>query len=148
MKTIVIYLVSFLFMLVAYAGESLNNKQPKTEQGIEFFEGSWAEALELATKENKLVFLDIYASWCGPCKRLKSNTFSDIHVGNLYNDSFINVAIDGEKGEGPLLARKYGVRAYPSLIFVDQNGKLITATKGYHNAQQFLQLGQEVLRKK
>lgn len=38
-------------------------------QGITFREGSWKEILAMAKKENKLVFVDNYTSWCGPCKK-------------------------------------------------------------------------------
>ncbi len=51
------------------------------EAGIEFHVGTWQEALELAKKDNKLIFLDISASWCEPCKLLKKNTFPDEKVG-------------------------------------------------------------------
>ena len=36
-------------------------------QGIDFQKGRYAEVLEMAKKQNKLVFIDIYTSWCGPC---------------------------------------------------------------------------------
>ncbi len=117
------------------------------EEGIQFHKGSWNEALELAKKDNKIIFLDIYATWCGPCKRLKSNTFSIEAVGEFYNPNFINVAMDGEKGEGPELARKFGVRSYPTLLFIDSKEKLIAGTAGFHNPKEFLHLGQKVLKK-
>jgi len=97
--------------------------------------------LGLAKKENKLIFLDVYATWCGPCKKLKSKTFSDKEVGDFYNQTFINVALDGEKGEGLELARKYGVRGYPTLLFIDANGKVVSGTSGYHNPSEFIALG-------
>src|SRR3972149_7091126 len=80
--------------------------------GITFNSGNWNEVLALAKKENKLVFLDIYASWCGPCKLLKSRTFPDAKVGEFYNANFINYAIDAEKGEGVTLAGKYNITGY------------------------------------
>src|SRR5690606_15537017 len=116
-----------------------------SEKGIQFYRGSWNEALELAKKENKLIFLDVYASWCGPCKAMKNRTFSDEQVGNFYNQNFINVTVDGEKGEGFTLAEKFGVQAYPTLLFVDPNGKLVSGTAGYHNPNQLITLGRKVL---
>lgn len=116
------------------------------EEGIQFFRGSWDEALELAKEEDKLIFLDIYASWCGPCKALKKNTFSDEKVGVFYNDNFINVTVDGEKGEGPKLTQRYGIQGYPSLLFIDAHGQLVGGTAGYHNPGQFLSLGKKALK--
>jgi thioredoxin 1 len=76
---------------------------------------------------------------------LKSRTFPDAEVGQFYNSNFINVAVDGEEGEGVELAQKYQIRAYPSLIFVDGNGKVIAQTAGYHNAKEFLDLGKQII---
>lgn len=115
-----------------------------TEKGIQFHKGSWNEALQLAKTENKLIFLDIYATWCGPCKRLKSRTFSNEEVGNLYNQTFINVALDGEKGEGLELVRKYKVRGYPTLLFIDANGNVVAGTAGYHSPSEFITLGRSI----
>ncbi len=148
MNRLVFFLLFISMSFTAFSNGA--EKAPATEKaaGIMFHEGTWAEALELSKSENKPIFLDVYATWCGPCKRLKKNTFSDREVGEFFNAAFINVAVDGEKGEGLELARKYGVNAYPSLIFINQNGEVISYTKGYHNAKQFLGLGQEVLKKK
>ena len=53
-------------------------------QGIEFFHGTWAEALEKAKTEEKIIFVDAFASWCGPCKRMASQTFPDPEAGNYF----------------------------------------------------------------
>lgn len=118
-----------------------------TEGGIQFHKGTFNEALQLAKKENKLIFLDIYATWCGPCKQLKAKTFSNTEVGKFYNQKFINVAIDGEKGEGIELASKFNVRGYPTLLFLDKNGTIVTRTGGYHNSEEFIELGKTVAKK-
>ena len=100
----------------------------KAQEGIEFFHGTFAEAVEKAQKENKLIFMDAFAEWCGPCKRMAATTFKDEKVGKFFNDNFINVKMDMEKGEGPGLQRKYEVTAYPTLLFI--NGKSELAHKG------------------
>lgn len=116
-----------------------------TPQGIQFYKGVWKETLAIAKKENKLIFLDVYATWCGPCKKLKAYTFSDADVGSFYNNNFINVAIDGEKGEGIELAKKYGVKAYPTLLFVNSSGEIVYKTAGYHKADDFELLGKHII---
>lgn len=118
-----------------------NNKKDEIGQGIQFIEADWNKALAEAKKQNKLVFLDAYASWCSPCKLLKRNTFPDKAAGEYFNSNFINVAIDMEKGDGPTLAEKYGVNAYPTLIITDANGKIITYTQGYIKPKQLIDFG-------
>jgi thioredoxin 1 len=120
------------------------NPSSDDQQGIKFFEGTWAEALKQAEKENKLIFLDVYATWCGPCRRLASITFPNPEVGNYYNDRFINVKIDGEKGEGPMIRQRYAVRGYPSLLFINHKGEVVHRTAGFRDPQRFLELGKSV----
>jgi len=126
--------------------ETENTSLTKNENvvGIDFFEGTWAEALAKAKKDNKLIFLDISASWCGPCKQLKRTTFKDSTVGNFYNEQFINVELDGEKGEGIRLAQQYKLRGYPSLYFINSDGFVVKETAGFLPAAQFIEYGQSV----
>lgn len=135
-------------LIVVYAVYAINNPQvdfdKNSSEGIKFHKGTWVEVLQIAQKEKKLIFLDIYATWCGPCKKLKANTFSNSEVGNFYNSTFINVALDGENGEGLELARKYGVRGYPTLLFIDAKGKLVSGTSGYHNPSEIIALGESI----
>ncbi len=70
-------------------------------QGIRFAEGSWKELLETAKKEGKLIFVDCYTEWCQPCKQMEQQVFPSKKVGKFYNEHFINVKMDMEKGEGP-----------------------------------------------
>ncbi len=118
-----------------------NYSKEDASEGIQFVEADWNKVLAEAKKQNKLIFLDAYATWCGPCKLLKKNTFPNKGVGEYFNKNFINVAIDMEKGDGPALAEKFGVNAYPTLIITDADGKLITYTKGYINPKQLIDFG-------
>ena len=61
-------------------------------QGIEFFHGTLEEAKEIAKRENKLIFIDCYTTWCGPCKMLSKFVFTDPEMGEFYNENFINLA--------------------------------------------------------
>src|SRR4051812_46894732 len=97
-----------------------------SKDGIKFFEGSLQEALIKAKAEHKLVFMDIYATWCGPCKMLKKKTFADKDAGTYFNTNFINLSYNGEIGEGEMLANKYKINGYPTLIILNGDGKLVT----------------------
>jgi thiol-disulfide isomerase/thioredoxin len=115
------------------------------QSGIVFFQGSWGEALETAKKEHKIIFMDAYAEWCGPCKRMAKEVFTLKEVGDFYNKYFINVKMDMEKGEGPKLASKYRVSAYPTLFFINDKGEMVNSKVGGLNADQLIGLGKATL---
>ncbi len=133
-------------LLVAVAALFLQGTPVKESEstGIQFFEGTWEQAMQTAKQENKLIFLDAYASWCGPCKLLKRNVFPQSEVGDYFNEHFVSVAIDMEKGIGPKLAQQYRITAYPTLFFLDGNGNIVQKAMGYHNANQLLQLAKSI----
>ena len=86
-------------------------------QGINF-ETEWQVAVEKATKENKLIFMDIYTTWCRPCKVWDKKIFTDSAVGSFYNKNFINLKCNAEKGWGIKAQKHYGFGAYPAFLFI------------------------------
>lgn len=88
-------------------------------QGIQFEHGSWKEVVKKAKKERKLIFADFYAVWCGPCKMMSAQVFTQQQVGSRFNGAFVNFKVDAEKGEGVGLAEQFGIRAYPTCHFID-----------------------------
>ncbi len=116
-------------------------------EGIEFFKGTWKEALAEAERTNKLVFVDAYTSWCGPCKRMAKEIFPLKDVGEFYNANFINMKMDMEKGEGRTVRSKYNVNAFPTFLFVDHSGKLQYMSKGGKPADRFIGMGKTALTK-
>jgi thioredoxin-related protein len=111
------------------------------QDGIKFHQGSWAEALTLAEKENKLIFMDAYTTWCGPCKMMAKEIFPQPSIAEYYNTHFVNVKMDMEKGEGVELAQLYNVQVYPTLLFFKADGTVVHRSAGYHNIEEFLGLG-------
>ena len=111
-------------------------------EGIQFTSDAWATILKKATDENKLIFLDAYTTWCGPCKKMTKEVFVQKSVGDYFNQKFINVKMDMEKGEGVAIAEKYSIKVYPTLLFIAGDGNLIHRTAGYHTVPQFLELGE------
>ena len=112
-------------------------------QGIKFEDTNFSTVLAKAKKENKLVFIDAYASWCGPCKLMVKNIFPQKAVGDYYNSHFVNAKIDMEKGEGVDLAKKYNVKAFPTYLFVDGNGEVVHRTLGYVEENDFIQFAKD-----
>lgn len=111
-------------------------------QGIIFEESkSWDALLAEAKQENKLIFLDAYTTWCGPCKKLSKEVFPMASVGSYFNDQFVNVKMDMEKGEGIALANKFEVIAYPTLLFVDATGTVQHRFTGYAEAEELIEIG-------
>lgn len=113
-------------------------------QGIEFFHGTWKEALELAKEDDRLIFVDANTAWCGPCRRMAANVFTQEHVGDFYNGRFINMKIDMEKGDIDFRA-KYSVSAYPTLLFINSAGEIIKKKVGGQRAEGLIKLGREAL---
>jgi thiol:disulfide interchange protein len=126
-------LMSFVFL----------GKKPAADEGIQFKKISFEQALKEAKVSNKLIFMDAYAEWCGPCKYMAANVFTDAEVGKLFNDEFINLKIDMEKGEGPALAAKFQVRAYPTLFFIDGDGNVVKKVLGAQPADKLIAIGNE-----
>jgi thiol:disulfide interchange protein len=116
--------------------------------GIHFFKGSWESALEKAEDEGKLIFLDAYASWCGPCKRMAATTFKNKEVGDFFNKNFINFKMDMEKHkDGRRLSQKYRLTAYPTLYFIDASESIAHKSVGGLNNSQALRFGKEAIEK-
>lgn len=99
-------------------------------QGIEFFQGSWKDAMAKAKAEDKLLFVDAYAKWCGPCKSMAKNVFTQQKAGDYFNANFINLKLDMEEEDGVTFGHKYPVSAYPTLMFLDGDGKLVKKIVG------------------
>lgn len=117
----------------------------KIHAQINFEHGTWAEIKAKAKAEHKLIFMDAYTTWCGPCKMLAKNVFTNDMVSQYYNATFVNVTIDMEAGEGKDLAKLYDVKVYPTLLFINEDGELVHRAAGAKSSVKFLQLGKDEL---
>ena len=112
--------------------------QKKAHVGTMFEELTFEQALEKAKKMRSMLFIDCYTSWCGPCKMMTSKVFPQEKVGDFMNQ-FICVKYDMEKGEGPELAEKFGVRAYPTFVILNWDGTLRHKLVGGGDADGFIE---------
>ena len=144
-----------ILFLVAFVSISFNiNAQ---ESKINWM--SIEDAVAAQAKEPRKIIMDMYTTWCGPCKLLDKNTFQNTDVATYINKNYYAVKFNAEgntkvtfnnkkytnpnfdaskKGRNSQhqLAGYLGVTAYPTIIFLDENGGLIAPIKGYHNPNQ------------
>ena len=116
-------------------------------QGIEFFHGTWKDAVAKAKAEDKLLFIDAFAKWCGPCKAMAKNVFTQQKVGDFFNANFINLKLDMEEADGISFGHKYPVSAYPTLFFVDGEGKVIKNVTGGQQPDGLIAIGVDAIKK-
>ena len=108
---------------------------PGTTSGVKFIPSQTLTAvLERAEKENKLVFVDFYTTWCTPCKMMDKDVFSDKGIADFFNDNFLSYKVDAEKGNGVNLATVFDVSVYPTLFFLNEKGRVLEKKQGaaYH----------------
>ena len=110
------------------AGAQTNFNEGKTFQQI----------LDQAKAEGKPVFIDCYTSWCGPCKQMATKVFPQKEAGDYFNSKFVCWKVDMEKGEGPELAKKYDVAAYPTFLIVNSDGSLRASQVGSAPLEKFI----------
>lgn len=85
------------------------------------FETDWETAVDKATKEKKLIFMDVYTTWCRPCKSYDKDVFTDSSVANFFNAHFINLKCNAEKDWGIKIAKRYKAFIFPTFIFIEPN---------------------------
>ncbi|CAG5009497.1 Thiol:disulfide interchange protein DsbD [Dyadobacter sp. CECT 9275] len=145
-KLILSFTLAAAVLSAAEAREEGKRKETKAEKGIQFTSGNWASILKKAKAEKKVIFFDAYTTWCGPCKMLQKNVFTRADVAEVFNKNFINVKFDMESGEGPMLAEKYPLQGYPTLFFIDPDGKLVKEVIGYQNPETLIKIAKKIPR--
>lgn len=135
MKIFIRILILFSFPLVV------------NSQGIPFVRNNWAETLEIAKAEKKLIFVDAYASWCGPCKKMDALTFTHQEVTKFFSKNFISFKIDMEKGEGPELNKFLKVSAFPTLYFISPDQEIVHRITGFQDAKKLVEEAGKALEK-
>ncbi len=129
-------LVVIIFYVAGYSCYG----QKKTEK-IQFTR-SFTKAKKLANEQKKLIFVDVATSWCGPCKKMEREVFTDPNVVKLFNETFVNLKVNGDSSNN--FKKKYGVRSYPTLLFIDLSGNEVYKTVGGRDKVKFLELGEKV----
>lgn len=136
-------LISVLSLLLLFTvGANAQNR------AIEFEESkNLTEIYQKAIEANKLVFIDCYTDWCGPCKYLAANIFTLDEVADYFNENFINANFEMEQDEAGIEnAQKWGVAAFPTMIFVDPNtGDVLHRIVGVRPGEELIEAGEIAL---
>lgn len=139
---------SLLLSAVAFFSLAYLGSNHAESLGIDFENDiSWQDALDNAKKDDKLLFIDVYTVWCGPCKMLKKYTFNDENAAIFFNENFVNIAYDAEKNEGKKFTSKYPVRGYPTMLLINSEGEIVDQLVGYVDAKTLINFGKRNLKK-
>jgi thioredoxin 1 len=137
----------FIIFFLTYSFNYAQNEQTSQNQGIQFFQGTWDELLADAKARKKPFFVDVYTTWCAPCKMMTKLTFTDSEVGKLSKLYYLAYKIDAERGDGVTVAEKYRVKSYPTVLFFNAEGKLVGRETGYMDKEHFLYVLEKYLKK-
>ena len=130
--------------------------QTDSSHGIDFLQNtSWKEVLQKARTENKYIFVDCYATWCGPCKWMDKIVYVNDTIARIMNQQFVSVrmqmdstAKDGDNirasySTAHYLDRQYHINAYPTYLFFSPDGHVVHKAIGAHDVHQFTKLAED-----
>lgn len=131
MKQMIMSRIMLLLVLCVFAAGARGD-------GIRFSGGSFQDVLKQAKAENKKVFVDFYATWCGPCKVMSKDIFPDTEVGEYFNKNFVNYQINAEDKVYLPEVKRYGITAYPTMLILDAEGNVLGQQVGATDKSGFL----------
>jgi len=130
-------IITLLLAATLFIGLKSDTKATQ-DDGITFSHIDFKAAKALAKKENKLIFIDAYTTWCGPCKLMSKTVFKEKAVGDYYNEHFVSLKVDMETAEGLFLGKRYNVTGYPTFLYLKPDGSLLKKTMGATNSAKFI----------
>lgn len=139
MKTLFKSIFLLFFMIASMVAFAQDKEEEQALGGVEFFTGSWEDAVAKAQKEDKYLMIDAYTDWCYWCKVMDKKTFSDSEVGDFFKENIVAYKMDMEKGRGILMAMKYRVTSFPTFLFFSSEGPLVSRVLGYVEPAPFLE---------
>ncbi|MCB0517011.1 MAG: thioredoxin family protein, partial [Bacteroidetes bacterium] len=113
--------------------------------GIMFLNGSWKDALKTAQKQEKIIFVEAYATWCAPCREMEQEVFSNPDVANYFNQNFVNFRANIGTIDGEEFKAKYEVAYLPDIIFLNTDGEVIFRDNGKMSTSELITLAEQLL---
>ncbi len=107
---------------------------------LHFFKGTWKQALQKSKKAGKPLFVDFYASYCAPCKKMASETFTNKQVYSYINKNFIPYQVDVESFDGYPVSAQYKVKTMPKIILIDSHEKALKEIDGFYQADNLVEI--------
>jgi len=129
-------ILSAALLLVATACAAEKNDKADAKAPAGFQKLTYDKAVEKAKADKKVVMIDFYADWCGPCKLMEQKTFSEDKVQKFLTDKTVAIRVDVD--DNKKLAAQYKIDAIPCMVFVDGDGKEVGRILGFRDADKFL----------
>lgn len=145
-----IFLIFSMVVIVQSCGSTKKISAPSgTHQigAIYFQDGTFDEVLKKAKQQNKPIFVDFYATWCGPCKMMEKDEFGNEALGQFLNKNFLSYKLDGETNEGKAVAVSNNLKFYPTLLFFSPDGEVLVKESGYVTADAITSAAKKALNK-
>jgi thioredoxin-related protein len=151
------------FLLMAQRSDAVYPDSEKAQpdnnyKGIKWVTGlTWEQVKQKAKQENKYIFIDAYATWCGPCKMMDKFVYPNDTVGDFFNEHFIAIKAQMDQTEkddksiidwykdASRIKSDYTVDSYPSLIFLSPDAKILQKEEGYRPVQKMIAVAKEAL---
>lgn len=134
----IFYLLATIFLFAAGASQAQ----------VKFETASTDAVREMAVKQGKLVFIDLYASWCPPCRMMERHVFSRKEVGAFMDERFVAAKYDTDQATGADLMKRYGQGAIPLYLIFDTEGRLLGRIQGASSPEEFMQSIRTILRRR
>jgi thiol:disulfide interchange protein len=131
-------LIAFLPMTACSRPEGRVDEAHASGPGVAFASGGFDEALGRAQSEHRLLLVDVYTDWCGWCKKLDREVFSDARVAEAAKN-LVAIRVNAEKG-GEKVAERYDVQGFPTILFVDGSGNVVKRIDGFVDAGEMLRV--------
>lgn len=151
MKNTMHILMGLGLIALLLAGCKSSNKTAKAEtpvysNSVNFVKSDrLSKILEKASRTDQIVFMDIYTTWCAPCKLMDEYVFTDPDTKKFMDENFINYKVDAEKGNGQTVATMYGASTYPTLVFLDKDGRVLARRQGATTITELRSLAEEAI---
>ncbi|MBT32913.1 MAG: hypothetical protein CMO01_24920 [Thalassobius sp.] len=135
-------LINPLLLSICLLFTFFSNASTQSETKVNFINVNsseeWETILDKANLSGRLIFVDVYTDWCGYCKMMDKDVFSDSEVAGYLNDNFVSVKLDAETEFGASFTQTYQIEGYPTYVFLDKDENLTGSIGGYNKKEPFL----------